>query len=329
MKLAGSIGLLVCLALVSCATKTTGIKPQKQHWALACKKALTDYLGSMDSVRIRNLDDVARGTTQYLEYDIANAEGGPPRSFQFSCEQALPSYMAYDGTPERWTFRIDSRPWDLAYQAGCYQEFCQYIPPNMMNRSTQWYMPKGQLLENWQEKVTSNFYAVPDATSMGKWSQDFVRQLTKECPSLSRKTLLDTADAFVIEFHHSGCNGTPAQYEVQKIARTASGMAILAYTKLGAPPVGAQRDQWRAALLAAKVRPDGEVQPEIQRLRDQASAKRASFEAICAQRFNLTPELRQSEEGRKRLAVMAGQRPIQPDAQQVKACLSWAKGKSN
>jgi hypothetical protein len=293
MKLAGSVGLLVCLALVSCATKTTGIKPQKQHWAFACKKALTDYLGSMDSVRIRNLDDVARGKTQYLEYDIANAEGGPPRSFQFSCEQALPSYMAYDGTPERWTFRFDSRPWDLVYQAGCYQEFCQYIPPNMMNRTTRWYMPKGQLLENWQEKVTSNFYAVPDATSLGKWSQDFVRQLTKQCP------------------------------------RTASGMAILAYTKLGAPPVGAQRDQWRAALLAAKVRPDGEVQPEIQRLRDQASAKRASFEAICAQRFNLTPELRQSEEGRKRLAVMAGQRPIHPDAQQVKACLSWAKGKSN
>jgi hypothetical protein len=234
--------------------------------------------------------------------------------------------MNYDATFERWRFRFDSRQWELVYQVGCYQEFCRYIPPNMMNRTMRWYVPKGQTADEWSEKLTSNFYTVPQSASLARWHQSSIAALLRGCPNLALKTLLSTPDTILFEFSHAGCNGYRAQYELQRIARTGSGVLVLSYTKMGNPPVGKDHGSLVAAISEARIKSDVDVQPEMQRVRDDAKAQKASFKAICSERYNLTPELNQSQAGRMRMAQMTENWYILPDAQ--KACLRWAKGGS-
>jgi hypothetical protein len=327
MKLAGFLGLTIGMMLVSCATtETISNKPLNKSRAFACKKALRDNLGSMNSVRIYNYGDVERGRSKYLYYSVAEGAERSGRKLRFSCEQGLPQYMNYDATPERWRFRFDSRQWELVYQVGCYQEFCRYIPPNMMNRTTRWYVPKGQTADEWTEQLTSNFYTVPQSASLARWHQSSIAAISKGCPSLAMKPLLNTSDTIMFEFSHTGCNGYRAQYELQRIARTGSGVLVLSYTKMGNPPVGKDHDNWVAAISEARVRSDDEVQPELQRVRDDAKAQNASFMAICSVHYKLTPELSKSQAGRRRMALMTENWYILPDAQ--KACLRWAKGGS-
>lgn len=327
MKLTIFLSLTIGIMLASCgAADTSSNKSLNKSWAAACKKALRDNLGNKNPVRIFNYADVELGKSKHLEFSVAEGAEGSGRKLRFSCEQVLPKFMNYDATPERWKFRPDSRQWELVYQIGCYQKICQYSSPNMMNRTTRWYVPMGQTVDEWTEKLTSDFYTVPKSASLARWQQSSIAAISKDCPSLAMKTLLKTSDTIIFEYSHSACKGFPAQYELKRLARTGSGVLVLAYTKIGNPPVGKDHDKWVVAISNARVRSDDDLGPELQRVRDDAKAQQASFMALCSEIYNLSPELSQSQAGRRRLAQMTENIFILPDDQ--KACLKWAKGGS-
>ncbi len=311
----------------SCSDATNTSKPKGRSWAFACKEALKDTLGSLDSIRIHNYRDVEQGRARGLYY--TNEKGlGKFFGKTFQCDEELPAYMNYVAAPERWKLHFDARQWQLVYQAGCFQPYCEYLPPNMINRTSRWYVPAGQDAEKWIEMISSNFYTVPKSATLMKWYTDSVQALSKEgCLRWPPRKLIDNPDTIIYEFSSLECRGFSAQYEITRIARTASGILSLSYTKMDDAPSERDRSDWLKILTDAHVRTDEEIQPELTVAQNDPRAQRASFVAICSEHYKITPEMNNHPEGRARLATLRENRYINPDPV-AEQCLRWATGTS-
>src|ERR1039457_142695 len=115
--------------------------------------------------------------------------------------------------PERWNFHFDSRQWHIGYQAGDQQgALREYVLP-------------GQTVDNWQELVTSRYSAV--RVKPRAMFEYFKSQISRDCPSLQISVIEESSDSILFEWKHGGCQGYPAQHEIQRIVLTPTGSLVL------------------------------------------------------------------------------------------------------
>ena len=149
--------------------------------------------------------------------------------------------------PERWTFRFDDRQWELGHQAANRQEAIRE------------YVLAGQTVENWQELVTSHYFAhgVPPRS----YFEQLKAGLSPGCPSLSISVLEESEDNILFEWRHNGCQGFPAQHQVERATRSGTMTLVLSFVQKTNELAPEKRGAWLAILKDASIQPTGGAKP--------------------------------------------------------------------
>ncbi len=144
--------------------------------------------------------------------------------------------------PERWNFILDSRPWQLGYQAAdARQAIREYVLP-------------GQTVQSWSELVTSQYF--PDGPAPRALFDQTRQDLSRGCPSLQVSVIEETADTIIFEWRHDGCQGHPAQHEIRRISTGRTGTVSLSFVERTRQLAADKQTKWISILKSATIRPD-------------------------------------------------------------------------
>jgi hypothetical protein len=142
--------------------------------------------------------------------------------------------------PERWSFILDSRPWQLGYQAADKRyAIREYVLP-------------GQTVQSWSELVTSQYF--PEGPEPRALFEQTRQDLARGCPSLQVSVIEETADTVIFEWRHDGCQGYPAQHEIRRISIGRIGTVSLSFVEKTRQLPPDKRADWISILKSATIR---------------------------------------------------------------------------
>jgi hypothetical protein len=185
-----------------------------------------------DEARTKEIDRLTQLVRSYVD------TVGPKIKISGQVElETPPKAAAPQGSPEVWTFKFDSRPWKLGYQAANGEEAIRE------------YVLQGETVEAWSELVTSHSLA---RVVEPKAVVESMRALqSKDCPSFRSSILEESATSVVFEWQHKGCRGFPSQHEIRRISRSSRGTLFLAYVAKTEKLSEEQRQAWISILKNA------------------------------------------------------------------------------
>ncbi len=143
--------------------------------------------------------------------------------------------------PERWSFRFYGRDWQLGHQAANRQE------------AVREYVLVGQTVEDWKELVTSHSYA--HGVPLRPYFEQVKAGLSQGCPSLRISVLEESEDTIIYEWQHDGCQGYPAQHQLDRASRSGKRMLVLSFVEKTPQLSPEKRTAWLAILKEATIPP--------------------------------------------------------------------------
>lgn len=115
------------------------------------------------------------------------------------------------------------------------------------------YVPQGQVIENWQELITSQFIPGLTEVSPKVMAQNFIMQLKKSGFKPEINYIEDSPNQVIFEFRLAAPNNMQ-QDEIQKITKTANGFYILHYVIKKADMGANDRQAWIDRLQKSRVK---------------------------------------------------------------------------
>jgi hypothetical protein len=143
---------------------------------------------------------------------------------------------------ECWSFSFDSRQWQLGSQSA---------NPQVAVRE---YILSGQTVQDWSELVRSMYFARDVAPRV--FFEQLRGNLSRGCPSLRVSTIDESIDSILFEWQHTGCQGYPAQHEIQRVSRGKTGTLTLSFVEKTRQLSAEKRSTWISIIKAANVQPD-------------------------------------------------------------------------